>query len=216
MIQLVRRMCSKISRRPLVLCGPSGSGKSTLLRKLMEDFPNSFGFCVSHTTRNPRPGEVNGTHYHFTSRESMLEAIKNNEFIENAEFSGNMYGTSKLAVEHVLSDGKVCVLDIDVQGVKQVRNTDLNPWYIFLKPPSLDELEKRLKARKTETAASLRLRLDVAAKEIEYGIQPGNFDLVLINDDLDHAYKQLKEFVETNMMEKDSILEKKIDEQIIG
>lgn len=166
---LIRKMSNKVSQRPLILCGPSGSGKSTLLYKLMEDFPNSFGFCVSHTTRNPRPGELNGKHYYFTNRELMLEAIKNGEFIETAEFSGNMYGTSKLAVENVSSDGKVCVLDIDVQGVKQVRNTDLNPWYIFLKPPSLDELQKRLTARKTETDASLKLRLDVAAKEIEYG-----------------------------------------------
>ncbi|GJQ79407.1 hypothetical protein Trydic_g16266 [Trypoxylus dichotomus] len=217
--ELIRKMSTKIQQRPLILCGPSGSGKSTLLGKLMKEYPNRFGFSVSHTTRNPRPGEFNGKHYHFTTRESMLDAIKNGEFIENAEFSGNIYGTSKKAVENVLSDGKVCVLDIDVQGVKQVRNTDLNPWYVFLKPPSLEELEKRLRARKTETDASLKLRLDVASKEIEYGVQPGNFDLVVINDDLEHAYAQLKEFMDKNgILDTDSTLqeEKQIEDPIIG
>lgn len=212
-------MSNKIQQRPLILCGPSGSGKSTLLGKLMKEFPNRFGFCVSHTTRKPRPGESNGEHYHFTSREEMLNAIKNGEFIESAEFSGNIYGTSKKAVECVLSDGKICILDIDVQGVKQVRKTDLNPWYVFLKPPSLEELENRLRARKTETDASLKLRLDVASKEIEYGVQPGNFDLVVINDDLEHAYAQLREFVDKNrILETDPALheEKEIGNSIIG
>jgi guanylate kinase len=79
--------------RPLVLCGPSGSGKSTLLQRLFAEFPHKFGFSVSHTTRSPRPGEVDGKHYHFTTREAMTEAIANGEFIETAEFSKNLYGT---------------------------------------------------------------------------------------------------------------------------
>jgi len=79
--------------KALVLCGPSGSGKSTLLRRLFDDFPDKFGFSVSHTTRSPRQGEVNGQHYHFISREDMEVAIKNGEFLESATFSGNMYGT---------------------------------------------------------------------------------------------------------------------------
>lgn len=155
--------------RPLVLCGPSGSGKSTLLSKLLEEFPDSFGFSVSHTTRKPRPGEVDGEHYHFTSRETMEANIKAGKFVESAEFSGNLYGTSICSVQDVQNKGKVCVLDIDVQGVKQVKKTDMNAFYVFLKPPSLEELKKRLEARKTENEKSLKLRLDTASKEIDYG-----------------------------------------------
>lgn len=155
--------------RSLVLCGPSGSGKSTLVKKMMEDFPNRFGFSISHTTRLPRQGEVNGHHYHFTSMEEMRKGIEAGDFIENATFCGNMYGTSKAAVNAVKEQGKICVLDIDVQGVKLVKKTDLNPWYIFIKPPSLEVLKKRLLARKTETEESLSKRLSVASTEMEYG-----------------------------------------------
>lgn len=155
--------------RPLVLFGPSGSGKSTLLKKLLEEFPNKFGFSVSHTTRKPRPGEQHGLHYYFTDWETMKKDIEEGKFIEHAVYSGNHYGTSAAAVEAVQKAGKVCVLDIDVQGVKQIRNTNLNAWYVFIKPPSLKELEKRLRARNTESEDSLAQRLDTAAKEMEYG-----------------------------------------------
>ncbi|XP_021939607.1 guanylate kinase isoform X2 [Zootermopsis nevadensis] len=181
--------------RSLVLCGPSGSGKSTLLQRLFAEFPHKFGFSVSHTTRNPRPGEVNGKHYHFITKEAMREAIAHGEFIESAEFCKNLYGTSKAAVQAVMSEGKVCVLDIDVQGVKQVKQTDLNPHYIFVMPPSIEELECRLRDRGTETEESLQKRLDAAREEIEFGNAPGNFDLVVENNSLDKAYASLREFV---------------------
>lgn len=155
--------------RPLVLFGPSGSGKSTLLNKLLRDYPEAFGFSVSHTTRKPRPKEVDGKHYHFTTKEKMEADIKAGKFIESATFSGNMYGTSKSAVEDVQKCGKICILDIDVQGVKQVKQTDLNPYLVFIKPPSIDELKKRLEKRNTESKESLQLRLDTALKEMEYG-----------------------------------------------
>ncbi|XP_008193426.2 uncharacterized protein LOC659919 [Tribolium castaneum] len=185
--------------RPLVLCGPSGSGKSTLVKKMMADFPDKFGFSISHTTRQPRPGEVHGQHYHFTSREEMEQAISDGRFIESASFCGNMYGTSKAAVEQVIQEGKVCVLDIDVQGVKQVKKTDLNPFYVFIKPPSLEELKNRLTARKTESEESLNHRLKVASEEMEYGTSD-NFDFIVVNDNLDHAYAQLKSFVEEKVL----------------
>jgi guanylate kinase len=155
--------------RPLVLCGPSGSGKSTLLKKMMEDFPDRFGFSISHTTRKPRPGEVHGQHYHFTTMDEMRQAVADGKFIESATFCGNMYGTSKAAVDAVAQQGKVCVLDIDVQGVKQIKNTELNPLYVFIKPPSLEELKSRLTGRKTESEESLTHRLKVASEELEYG-----------------------------------------------
>nr|CAH7761189.1 unnamed protein product [Callosobruchus chinensis] len=190
------------SLRPVVFCGPSGSGKSTLLQRLMRDHPDAFGYSVSHTTRKPRPGEVDGVHYHFTTRDQMLEAIRDGQFLEHATFSGNMYGTSKTAVEDVAKTGKVCVLDIDVQGVKQVKQTDLQPWLIFIEPPSLEVLEARLKARKTETEDSLAQRLKVAGEEMDYGKTPGNFHVIVTNDNLDEAYDKLTKFLEENVLEK--------------
>lgn len=96
-----------ISHRPVVLCGPSGSGKSTLLNKVLKEFPNQFGFSVSHTTRKPRPGEINGKHYHFTDTETIKSDIANGKFIESATFGGNIYGTSKASVQAVSNEGKV-------------------------------------------------------------------------------------------------------------
>jgi len=191
------------SVRPLVLCGPSGSGKSTLMKKLMEDFKDSFGFSVSHTTRAPRPGEDDGKDYHFSDKHSMMEMLDNNDFIETAEFSGNMYGTSKKSVQDVLDNGKICILDIDTQGVKAVKKVEdfPQPLYIFLKPPSLKVLEERLRSRGTENEESLQKRLGAAAKEMEYGEEEGNFDTVIVNDDLDTAYQSLKDFLIENFEE---------------
>ncbi|KAF1657739.1 Guanylate kinase, partial [Aptenodytes patagonicus] len=179
--------------RPVVLSGPSGAGKSTLLKKLLKDYDNIFGFSVSHTTRQPRPGEVNGKDYHFVTREEMQKEIDAGEFIEHAEFSGNMYGTSKGAVQAVQAQSQICVLDIDIQGVKNIKRTDLNPIYISVQPPSIDILEKRLRDRKTETEDSLLKRLTAARVDLELSKEPGLFDLVIINDDLEKAYSELKE-----------------------
>lgn len=155
--------------RPLVICGPSGSGKSTLLKRLMDEFPDTFGFSVSHTTRKPRPGEEHGVHYFYVSREELQRGIKAGEFLETAEFSGNLYGTSIAAVEQVQAKGKVCVLDIEIEGVKQIKNSHLDGLYVFIEPPSIDELERRLRGRQTETPESLQMRLDTARREIVYG-----------------------------------------------
>lgn len=182
--------------RPVVFCGPSGSGKSTLLKRLMSEFPNAFAFSVSHTTRKPRPGEENGREYHFVSREDMLNAIQQSEFLEHAEFSGNMYGTSKKSVENVLNSGRICVLDIELQGVKNLKKTNLNPIFCFIKPPSMETLEKRLRERGTETEESLQKRLETAKMELEYEKSEQNaFDHVIVNDNLDSAYEKLKEIL---------------------
>ncbi|XP_068790180.1 guanylate kinase isoform X1 [Struthio camelus] len=191
----IARAAAMQGPRPVVLSGPSGAGKSTLLKKLFKDYENVFGFSVSHTTRKPRPGEVNGKDYHFVSREDMQKEIDAGEFIEHAEFSGNMYGTSKGAVQAIQAQNQICVLDVDIQGVKSIKRTDLNPIYISVQPPSIDVLEKRLRDRQTETEESLRKRLTAACIDLELSKEPGLFDLVIINDDLEKAYSELKEML---------------------
>ncbi|KAI9255218.1 guanylate kinase [Phascolomyces articulosus] len=175
-----------------VISGPSGSGKSTLLKRLFAEYPDTFGFSVSHTTRKPRPGEENGKDYHFVLKEHMEEQVAAGKFIESATFSGNMYGTSIKAVEDVVESGKVCMLDIDMQGVKSVKNTQLNPRYIFVRPPTLEVLEQRLRGRGTETEEAVTARLEASQRELEYGDTPGAYDRIVINDDLESAYKSLK------------------------
>ncbi|XP_051233555.1 guanylate kinase 1b isoform X2 [Dicentrarchus labrax] len=181
--------------RPVVLSGPSGAGKSTLMKRLMKDHEDVFGFSVSHTTRNPRPGEEDGKDYHFTTKEAMQEGIDNGDFIENAEFSGNMYGTSKAAIEDVQAQNLICILDVDIQGVKRIKETDLNPIYISIQPPSMEILEKRLRDRQTETEESLQKRLEAARIDMELSKEPGVFDVVIINDDLERAYEELKDIL---------------------
>uniref|UniRef100_A0A8D2HG55 Guanylate kinase n=1 Tax=Urocitellus parryii TaxID=9999 RepID=A0A8D2HG55_UROPR len=179
--------------RPVVLSGPSGAGKSTLLKRLLQEHGSIFGFSVSHTTRDPRPGEENGRDYYFVTREVMQHDIAAGDFIEHAEFSGNLYGTSKAAVRAVQAMNRICVLDVDLQGVRNIKKTDLHPIYISVQPPSLDVLEQRLRQRNTETEESLAKRLAAARADMDSSKEPGLFDLVIINDNLDEAYAALKQ-----------------------
>lgn len=185
-------MSAMAGPRPVVISGPSGAGKSTLLKKLMKEYDSVFGFSVSHTTRNPRPGEVNGKDYHYVTREVMQTGIDNGEFIESAVFSGNMYGTSKAAVQEVQAKNLICILDIDMQGVRSIKKTDFDPIYITVQPPSMAVLEKRLRDRKTESEESLQRRLLAAKVDMEFSKEPGVFDVQIINDNLEEAYGQLK------------------------
>eukprot|EP00033_Pygsuia_biforma_P000339 GCRY01000412.1.p1 GENE.GCRY01000412.1~~GCRY01000412.1.p1 ORF type:complete len:221 (-),score=36.44 GCRY01000412.1:579-1148(-) len=179
-------------KRPVVLCGPSGAGKSTLVKKLMEEYPGKFGFSISHTTRDPRPNEIDGVHYFFTEKKTMQKEIEKGLFIETAEVHGNLYGTSIQAVKKVQGKGLICILDIDVQGVLSVKKSDLNPLYIFVSPPSIEALEKRLRGRKTDSESVIEHRLKNALHEMEFRDKPGMFDHVVVNDDLDTAYEDLK------------------------
>ncbi|XP_028402887.1 guanylate kinase-like isoform X2 [Dendronephthya gigantea] len=179
----------------LVVSGPSGSGKSTLLKKLLKEYPNKCGFSVSHTTRNPRPGETNGKDYHFCKRDFMEEMIKNGEFLEHAEYSGNLYGTSKKAVKDVQDQGKICILDVDRQGVLNVKSTDMESHFLFIKPPSMQELEKRLRNRKTETEDTLQRRLNIAKADLEYAAKPDSYDSIVVNDVLEESYIEFKEII---------------------
>eukprot|EP00775_Hariotina_reticulata_P012850 gene12850-12977_t len=155
-------------RTPVVICGPSGVGKGTLISKLMQRYSNRFGFSVSHTTRGPRPGEEHGVHYFFTDQASMQPQVEGGMFLEHALVHGNMYGTSLAAVARVSAEGKHCVLDIDVQGAQQVRRSAVGDLslFIFIAPPSHEELERRLRNRGTESEEKVLQRLSNAEAEI--------------------------------------------------
>lgn len=158
-----------------------------------------FGFTVSHTTRLPRPGEEDGIHYHFSQIDDMRRDISEHKFLEYAEVHGNLYGTSWKSMKHVQLSGKHCLLDIDVQGVKRLKsleNPTLQPQYIFIAPPSMEILEQRLADRGTETAESLERRTANARQEVDYGLAPGNFDYIVVNDNLEDAVRQFAQAVD--------------------
>lgn len=183
--------------KPLVISGPSGAGKSTLLKRLFLEFPGIFGFSVSHTTRQPREGELNGREYNFVTKQEMMKLIGEGAFIEWAEFSKNLYGTTFEAVKRVQDTGRICILDIDLQGVQAVkRHPEMDARFVLIKPPSLEALRTRLESRNTETPESLDLRLKTAEKELDFASKnPGFHDLEIINDDIDIAFQQLREFI---------------------
>ena len=178
--------------RPVVMCGPSGVGKGTLINRLMADFPGRFGFSVSHTTRAPRPGEEDGVHYNFVEKADMEADIAAGKFLEYAHVHENIYGTSLAAVEAVAEKGRVCVLDIDVQGAEIVKKSSLDAVFVFVSPPSMEELEARLRGRGTEKEESIQKRLANAAGEMAKTKVEGFFHAVIVNDDLDRAYGELK------------------------
>lgn len=182
-------------RRPLVIFGPSGVGKGTLYNQLFQKYPDTFTLSVSHTTRGPRPGEQDGVHYHFVTKEVFQDLIGKDGFVEHAQFGGNFYGTSKQTIEEQTAKGKVVVLDIEIEGVKQIKESKFPARYVFIAPPSVGELETRLRGRGTETEESIQKRLTQANKEIAYSQEPGAYDRLIVNDDLSKAFAELERFV---------------------
>lgn len=176
----------------LVIAGPSGVGKGTLIDKLKAEFPDSFGFSVSHTTRPPREGEQEGVHYHFTDRESFQEDVDCGLFIEYAEVHGNLYGTTTEAVQCVSDESKICILDIDVQGCRAVRDMQIPAVNVFIEPPSMEALEERLRSRGSEEEDRIQLRMEGAKAEMEAKEEEGLFQHVIMNDDVEQAFEALK------------------------
>lgn len=174
----------------LVLSSPSGAGKTTLTRLLLERCPE-LRFSVSHTTRPARANEVDGHDYHFVQRPQFLELVAADAFLEWAEVHGNLYGTSIAEIDRArsLSGCKGMLFDIDYQGARQIKSKVTDVIAVFILPPSMHELERRLKGRASETEETLRRRFEVAKREIEhYGL----FDYLVVNDDLDRAVDDLR------------------------
>eukprot|EP00871_Galdieria_phlegrea_P003663 jgi/Galph1/4298/GphlegSOOS_G2994.1 len=176
----------------VVFAGPSGVGKSTFIRKLLTDYPEIFEFSISHTTRKPREDEVDGISYYFVDEKQFLEDVAAGKFIEYAQVHGNFYGTSFPSVERVIQNGKVCLLDVDIQGVQAVKKSNLEARFIWIAAPSLEELERRLRKRKTETEETIQRRLTTAKEEILFALRSGIFDHTIVNEDIDVAYEELK------------------------
>ena len=183
-----------------VFSGPSGVGKGTLNAKLFAEFGEQMAFSVSATTRAPRDGEIDGTHYFFISRQEFENRIANNDFLEYAQFAGNCYGTPKSYVMSLLEAGKNVLLEIEVQGAMQVMERMPECVSIFVLPPSFEELERRLRGRGTETEDKIVKRLETARGELAYA---DRYKHQIVNGgDLEAAYQELRSIYlkETNQI----------------
>lgn len=175
----------------IVIVAPSGTGKSTLLERLKQELP--LKWSVSCTTRPPRKGEVNGEDYHFIDREVFEELIDNEEFIEWAEVHQNYYGTRKSIVDEGLENGDNLLFDLDVQGcdsMKHIYGDEAS--VIFIEPPSVEDLEVRLRQRATDSTGVIEIRLNNARNELK---RKNDFDYNIVNDDIEKAYSKLKSIV---------------------
>ena len=173
--------------KTFIISGPSGVGKSTVLKALMEKRKNLY-FSVSATTRDPRPGEENGVHYHFLDRDTFQEWIDKDEFLEHAEYVGNCYGTPKRYVDAAMDEGRDVILDIEVQGAEQVVGKRPETVRVFIAPPSWSELERRLTERGTDTADKIQKRLQRAQEEFA---SASAYDYFVINDTVENAVVEL-------------------------
>jgi len=172
-----------------IISGSSGVGKGTLIKAFL-DKHSEFKLSVSCTTRNPREGEIDGENYFFLTKDEFRSRIENNEFLEWAEFSGNIYGTQKSYVEKKLAEGKNLILEIDTKGALQVKSQIPEAVLIFILPPSLEELEARLRGRHTETEEAIQKRLEFTKLEME---NSKSFDYQIVNDSIENAVKKLEE-----------------------
>lgn len=173
--------------RVFVITGPSGVGKGTLIRELRSRVPE-LELSISATTRPPRPGEEDGSDYHFLSREQFDQAVAAGDFLEWATYSGNRYGTLRSEVQRRTAGGAAVVLEIEVQGARQVRETMPEAVRIFIEPPTPDELRKRLEGRGTDDPETIEQRLEEAAKELRAKEEFGHR---VTNDDIDRAANEL-------------------------
>jgi guanylate kinase len=183
--------------RLFVITAPSGAGKSSLINALLKENPPRqdappLGLSISYTTRPPRPGEKNGREYHFVDDKTFLAMRERGEFLESAEVHGNRYGTSKKVIEEALEHGQDLLLEIDWQGARQVRGLYPDCVGIFILPPSIEELERRMRARGQDSEAVIRRRVDNAREELAHSHE---FNYAIINKDFDTARRELTSII---------------------
>lgn len=171
----------------IVISGPSGTGKGTVCKALLQQ--NDFWISISATTRAPRKGEVDGENYYFLTKEDFLKRIDKDDFLEYAEVYGNFYGTPKSNVLEKLEDGKDVILEIDIQGALKVKENYPDGVFIFILPPSMEELKKRITNRGTETEESLMTRFKSAYQEINY---VSKYNYAVVNDTVEEAVRKIE------------------------
>lgn len=192
--------------RLIVISGPSGAGKGTIIKQVMEQWP-AAEFSVSMTTRAKREGEEEGVHYYFRSKEEFEETVAGNGFLEWANVFGNYYGTPKAPVAARLAEGRDIILDIDIQGGMNVKRTMPEAELIFILPPSLAELRRRLSGRGTDEPDVIEARLSKAAAEIAGARE---YDYTVVNDDLDTAVAQVMTIIRASHLKVDGAIEQTI------
>lgn len=182
--------------RPIVISGPSGVGKGTLANRLSDEHAGIFALAVSHTTREPRLGEVKGTSYFFVDPSTFHGLLSQGAFVQHATLNDNQYGTSRKAIADEMDKGRVVVLDVEMGGVQQLKaNPAIDARYVFIKPPNLEDFKTRLCGRGIAEDEKLQQRLEKAKDEIEYATTQGVYDKIIVNDYLEKAYQELEEFV---------------------
>lgn len=180
----------------IALSGPSGSGKGTIVKSLLSQ-RDDMVLSVSMTTRAPRPGEVDGVHYHFVTRELFEETIRQDGFLEYAEYNGNYYGTPSAPINQWLSEGKTVILEIEVQGAEKVMDHRSDLVSIFITIPSVEELERRLRGRGTETEEVIRKRMKTAQYELGRAFR---YQYVVLNDEVELATARINTIVDAESM----------------
>lgn len=180
-----------MNHKLFVMSAASGAGKTTLKDMVIKDFPD-IKYSISATTRAPRPGEVNGVHYFFKTKEEFEELIKNDGLIEWNEVHGNYYGTPKSFVEKTIAEGNRVLFDLDVFGKVNFDKVYPDAAGILILPPSAEELERRLRGRGTETEETIQLRLANAKKEMDFAKAHGKYEYVIVNDNLERAAEELR------------------------
>ena len=185
----------------LLLSGPSGVGKGTLVKELQKKYNSHIGFSVSYTTRQPRPHEKDGKHYHFVTDKVFKKELDKGNFLEHVSFAGLRYGTNKKCIEKIIADKKVCILDVEINGAKMISDSSYKGILVFVKPPNFTSLERRLQGRGTETEEVIDKRIDQAKIDLEKLEQDNFFTYTIENDNLKTATGELldifkKEFLE--------------------
>ena len=196
----------------IVISGPSGAGKGTICKALLEKHKD-IHLSVSATTRNPRQGEVHGINYYFLNKDEFLKKVEEDDFLEWAEVYGNCYGTPKSNVQELLDSGKDVILEIDIQGALKVKEKATDGVFIFILPPSMEELKQRIIKRGSETPESLMTRFKSAYKEINY---VSKYNYAVVNDNVEDAVKKIEAILLAEKCRvdrlKENLLESKEDE----